>query len=369
MERKVFIKSLLLSIAGSTLLSNMANAENILPTSEDGQKRWMDILEYARWCPSPHNTQPWKVKIISDTEAHILYEPQRLVPEEDPMSAFMIIGMTMFCECIKIASVPYGLKSEIIYAEEQKLNSDATDLQLFSIIKFTHDKVAIEIDRELIKKRKTSRLHYQGKAIDSAVVAELQEIVSNHGNKLTATNEKEMIEWVLDLNGFTLFSDMDDDKVRKEIGKWVRTTDDEAHKTNDGLWHHCMRFPGALMNNFFFHHERFAGKRIRKVLAKVYRNSMKGTKTIAWIDGGFSTKDDFIKCGKSLLYMWLCMTKHNIFLHPFGSVITNVEANKKLKDKISSPKQTKLWLLMRLGYSDEPPRSLRRPLTEIVINA
>ncbi len=368
MERKAFIKTIILAMTGTTVLGNNNPIQNLLSNSSEEKNKWMDILEFARWCPSPHNTQPWKVKIISDNKAEIFYEPTRLVPEEDPLSAFMIIGMTMFCECIKIAATPYGLTGQIKYAEEEVLNANAKNLQLFATIELHADKNTSAPDRELIKKRKTSRLHYQGKAIESTIANELQKIVVEYDNKLTVSNEKKMVEFVLDLNGYTLFSDMDDDKVRTEISKWVRTKDEDAHKTNDGLWYHCMRFPGYLMNNFFFHHERFAGKRIRKVLTKVYRDSMKGTKTIAWIEGNFNTKADFINCGKSMIYMWLHMTKHNIFLHPFGSVITNPNANKQLQEKVAPQENKKLWLLMRLGYSDEPPRSLRLPVTEIIIN-
>src|SRR5215212_11891452 len=51
---------------------------------------WADLVEYARWCPSPHNVQPWKIKVISASEAHLYYDPARIPIVVDGTSAFTI---------------------------------------------------------------------------------------------------------------------------------------------------------------------------------------------------------------------------------------------------------------------------------------
>jgi hypothetical protein len=130
-----------------------------------------------------------------------------------------------------------------------------------------------------------------------------------------------------------------------------------------------MGFRGKLMHNFFFHHERFRAKWKRKILSKVYLKSMKGTSHVAWIKGRFEKREDWLAAGELLQELWLEMTKHDVFLHPFGSVVTNPIAHQKFLTKINhGANDGELWLLMRMGYSKEPPRSFRLSTNDILID-
>src|SRR5262249_37441093 len=126
---------------------------------------------------------------------------------------------------------------------------------------------------------------------------------------------------------------------------------------------------GKLMHNFFFHHERFRAKWKRSILSKVYLKSMKGTQHVVWISGKFGERKDWLSAGGMLQEVWLEMTKHNVCLHPFGSVITNPIAYNKFLEKIKhDPATGEVWLLMRIGYSKEPPRSFRLTTNDILID-
>ena len=64
--------------------------------------------------------------------------------------------------------------------------------------------------------------------------------------------------------------------------------------------------------------------------------------------------------GRMLTRMWLTLTANGVYLHPFGSVITNRRANARLRERIGVDDANEVpWLLVRLGRSAEPPRSLR----------
>jgi hypothetical protein len=96
---------------------------------------------------------------------------------------------------------------------------------------------------------------------------------------------------------------------------------------------------------------------------------MKGTSHVAWITGKFETRKEWLAAGEMLQELWLEMTKHNVCLHPFGSVVTNAGAHQEFKTKIGYDKSRgELWLLIRMGYSKEPPRSYRLTTNDILIN-
>jgi hypothetical protein len=130
-----------------------------------------------------------------------------------------------------------------------------------------------------------------------------------------------------------------------------------------------MRFPGWVMHNFFFHHERFKNSSLRRILGRLYIRSMKGTRTVGWLRGAFDSRADWVAAGVLLQRLWLEMTKHNVYLHPFGSVVTNAVSHQRFTGHIGFTEtgDDELWLLMRLGYSDEPPRSYRLTTEEILL--
>src|SRR5262249_42109585 len=63
---------------------------------------WRSLLETAIHAPSPHNVQPWRVRIISDTEAELFIEKRRTLPKEDITGSFIILTMGLFIEALSI---------------------------------------------------------------------------------------------------------------------------------------------------------------------------------------------------------------------------------------------------------------------------
>jgi hypothetical protein len=361
MLRRDFIKNL--SFTGLPLLFS----NNLLPgknfTYSINSETWENILEYARWSPSVHNIQPWKVKIVSETEALIFLDTTKLLAVSDTNQAFMNITMAMFTECIKIAAENFGYSCAIQFyqpAEEK--------LRLFSSIKLIRKESSPLFDKELLKKRKTSRLTFSGKTADTNVLTQLDEISREHKVQFGHSADSVTVEKLLLLNTETLFVDIDDDAYRNELQKWIRTTDEEAHLTKDGLWNYCMGVSGRLMHNFFYHHNRYKSHFKRKIIAKKYMHSFKGTKDIVWFSGSFKNFNDWVECGTFLMRFWLTLTKNNCVMHPFGSLITHQSTHAQLPQILNHTNGENIWFVARIGQSDDAPRSLRKDLETILIS-
>jgi hypothetical protein len=329
---------------------------------------WKELIEYARWSPSPHNVQPWKVRVISESEAHLFYDPTRLLRATDPTSCFTISGFGMFIECLNLAAHARGLEVEAAHESEERLDYAAKQRKLFATLTLRPCKTnKTDFDPELIRMRKTSRLQYVPKAVAPAIMDKLAALALQAGHTFTYTSEPTTVDFIVDLNRETVFLDLDNEKARTELGGWIRTSASQAARHRDGLWSRCMRFPGWMMRNFFFHHERLAPASVRKLLGWFYRRSMNGTSTVAWLSGRFETRQDWVRSGILLQRLWLEMTKHDVYLHPFGSVVTNEVAHAKFIEHIDFHEGDEtVWLLMRLGYSQEPPRSYRLTTDEIL---
>ncbi|MBD0332240.1 MAG: hypothetical protein ICV66_06255, partial [Chitinophagaceae bacterium] len=79
-------------------------------------------------------------------------------------------------------------------------------------------------------------------------------------------------------------------------------------------------------------------------------------------------RNDWVKAGIMLQRLWLEMTKYNVYMHPLGTIITTEAPLKQFKQKINYDERNgTLWFLIRLGYSDEPPRSFRLETKDILM--
>src|SRR5882724_11513744 len=75
---------------------------------------WKTLLETAIHAPSPHNVQPWRVRIVSESRAELFIEKRRTLPKEDTTGSFIILSMGIFIEALTIlaAGRSYKLRHE-----------------------------------------------------------------------------------------------------------------------------------------------------------------------------------------------------------------------------------------------------------------
>jgi nitroreductase len=127
---------------------------------------WQEILEIAIHSPSPHNVQPWLVKVVNNKEAELYIDSRRTLPKEDVSGSFIILTMGIFIEALKIFAVPKGFRLSYELFHEPDwfapaiLNQKEHALIGFAKLKLNEsDYISNEYDKSLFFKRRTSRLH------------------------------------------------------------------------------------------------------------------------------------------------------------------------------------------------------------------
>lgn len=330
---------------------------------------WKQLIEVARWCPSVHNLQPHKVKIISEREAELYIDSTRLLPIGDPQSIFATVAMGVFIEHLSIAASAYGMQVNVTKVFNP-ISIHADPLSLFATVSLG-DSTAIEtLSADLILKRKTSRGHYNGKALDAKVLNKIKQEAKGFGHEFFSSNSKELVQDIIKQNRETLFEDLASKENCEELNHLFRYSEAEAKLKKDGLWARCMGFPGSLMRSVFQHPKRWHQGLRGMMLAKHYESSFKGTATIGWFAGKFDHSMDWLNAGRMLARNWLIITQEKAYIQPFGSLITNKKAYQILQSKLTptEDQSKKIWLLFRVGYSKEPTRSYRLTTDEIIIN-
>ena len=366
-SRRIFIKKTALGLFSIALLNPFKQLWALTKNEPTIPPSWEKLIDIARWCPTVHNLQPHQVKIISETEADLLYDPNRLLPIGDPNSIFATVSMGIFVEHLSIASSSFGFKVHITKIYDP-ITIKSKEPTLFAKLKISPNYEKETLDIKLIEKRRTSRTAYNGKALEQNTVEILKAQAKKFNQEFFHSSDQKFIDFIVELNQETLFEDLESKPNREELDKLFRYSKKDAEMKKDGLWAKCMGFSGILLKSVFHHHERWTKGVLKKMLNKRYKSSFDGTCSICWIGGKFENTEDWLESGKYFARNWLLLTKENAYLQPTGSLITNIRAYNKMKTILTPPKNGKvIWMAYRAGYSKTPTRSHRLGTNEILI--
>ena len=340
---------------------------------QDVESHWQALGRFAQKTPSPHNTQPFRLRIIDRTRAEVVFLPRRGLRVADPLGRFTWLTAGIFVEICSIAAHSLGYELHATFDHSPMyLDGDVETPQVVAQLSLHHRGQPIDdIAAELILQRRTSRLPYDGTACPPNVIAELKAEAARLGHAFETRTDSEAIRWVVELNKQALFHDLDDDKLRTELIQWLRFSAREEDLLNDGLSARCLTFNGTLLRSFFLQHWFWTMPGVRNVVGAIYGATMKGIGTIGWLRGPYVDSADWVAAGKVMIRLWLLLTRHGLYWHPYGSVITSESARRNMIEYLRLPEESggeeMAWLLVRLGRSPEPPLSRRLPVHDMLL--
>ena len=331
---------------------------------------WSRVLEQAHRYPSPHNSQPMKVRVDGDALL-LFYDKRRGLPAEPYGIPFGSVCVGIFVETVSIAA--HGLGFEVVeQLDLAPMDFDAPD-PLHPVGQLTLVPAAQppdDLDPELLLSRRTSRLPYDARTVPPDVLAEAAEEAARRGHALRVTDDPALVAELVAVNQRTLFYDLENPAVRREIQGYLRYSEREAAAKADGLSARCLALPGLVLRLVLGSYWLWRLPLLSTLVRAVYLRSMRGVPQVAWLKGPFADEHDHVEAGRAFLRTWLVLTRHGVSLHPFGSVITNPRSHRELLDLVGESEHGDLvWLLFRIGYSPEPPRSCRLPLAALHVAA
>ncbi len=335
------------------------------------QNIWENLLETAIHAPSPHNVQPWRVKINSETGAELFIDSKRTLPKEDITGSFIILTMGLFIEALSILAerkgfrLTYKLLHEPDWYAPAILEIKEKSLIPFAKLNLTKSEV-IENNytEDLFLKRRTSRLNLLDKSIPAEIVSSLQEISKDFTQKFSVAIEIKQIERIMNWNTQATFEDLNSAQYHDEIIGWFRYSDKSSCQHLDGLDYRCMNTPRLT---FWMSAKMPWLMRVpisRQILAKIYRAQLGNVPTLGIIAGGFWKPSDAIDAGKFLMRFWLETAIHNLYIHPYGNLVTNRKVAQLVEKELGI---SDIWLIFKIGYSTEPPKSYRLPVERVLV--
>jgi len=339
---------------------------------------WKKLLETAVFAPSPHNVQPWRVRILSDQTAELLIEKRRTLPKEDLTGSFIILTMGLFIEALTIvaANSSLTLNFQLIQPASQftpdhiaKAESALLPFARLSLDQqVTHaadEQANSKYDNELFLKRQTSRISFSPQTVPDEAFKVLSKLAREWGHSFEQVTDPETVEQILERNIEAVFEDLNVPTYHDEIVEWFRFTDRSALQTRDGLDYRCMNSSRLSFWLVARTPQLLQLPLTSALLKKVYRTQLGHVPTIGMLAGPFWEPEAAFQTGRFLMRFWLELAKRDLYIHPYGNMVTNKAAAEWALTVLGIPQ---IWLIFRIGSSKVPPKSYRRSVEEVLVD-
>ncbi len=324
---------------------------------------WAEIAALARRAPTPHNTQPFRIRPLDATRAELVLLCERLLPREDHGNLYMASSAGIFMLAIERAGAHLGFQVACrpIPQFDPRPLEHSTEQVCIGYAEVTGTMPAVP-QPELVELRRTSRLPYADRAVGPDVLELLTAAVTPFAQRLLLVNDPAVVARVLRLNAEAIIENLALDVERREIEGWYRYGTTPEH--GDGLWEQPMNQPAWEIRLAFATPRAFQWPGFKQYAIRRFLRTQRGTRHVALLCGAFSVWPELLSAGRGLFELWLLMARHGVYMQPFGSMLTNPAYARRVADDFGVED---CWLLFRFGYSDAPPRAPR--LESILLDA
>lgn len=332
---------------------------------------WGPILDGARHYPSPHNSQPIKVRVTSDTTAKVFYDLDLGLPAENFGIPFGHVCAGVFMESLATVAAAQGFAvSEQLHLSD--MDFDATDRlhPLATVTLEPREASAEDVARaDAFARRRTNRRPYDSRPVPDEDLSGVRALAAQAGQTLGVSSDKAVVRDVIRVNQETLFDDLSNDAVYAEIMDYLRFSEKDAIARGDGLSARAMLMPGPLLKFAMGRRGLWEAPVIGTLVKSMYVRTMRGVPQVAWLEGPFAGPGDYLESGRLFMKAWIELTRRGVSLHPLGTVITNPRSHARFVEVagIDEVPPRMAWMLVRIGYAKTPPVAHRRPLEEMVI--
>ncbi len=323
-------------------------------------------LSYALLAPNPHNRQPWVVDLHDESDATLYVDLDHLLPQTDPYSRQITIGLGCFVEQFRLAAQAYGFRPDIIpfpdgYDDFQLDKRPVAHLRLSSM-----GRPAPSPEFSLITRRRTNRNLYLERT--PAHLA-LKAITQGLGNHVTCgfTNNADRVASLRELAVTASNIEFDTPRTYMESVDVMRIGARENNENPDGI-----ALEGPLKETL-----HRLGILTRKSLSDMnssifrtgredYAKGIQSARAFVWLSTPTNTRLDQIQAGAAYLRLNLKATGAGMAMHPLSQALqeySEMQAPlKRIHQLLDVKVGSRVQMFARIGYAKSVAPAPRWPL-------
>ncbi|MEM9683985.1 MAG: nitroreductase family protein [Pseudomonadota bacterium] len=311
------------------------------------------LIHYATLAANSHNTQPWLFS-GSGREVSIRPDLNRATPSADADLHHLFASLGCATENLVLAAAAAGWRAETRFEEA----GEGT-----VIVDFADDTRVRDPLFDAIVDRQNTRSEYDGRPVPPEDLKAMEMAADIDGCRVILISEKSRIEHLLELVIAANTVQVEDPAFVEELTSWVRFNRRDAVKMRDGLYSACAGNPslpswlGRLLFKFVF-----KAKTENEKYAKQIRSS-------AGLAVFVSDRDDrahWVQAGRSYQRFALQATALGIRHAFINQPVEVAQIRSQVADWLGIGDQ-RPDLVLRYGYAPPMPRSLRRPVADVIV--
>ena len=312
-----------------------------------------ELIRYATLAPSGHNTQPWKFAVQPDA-IRILPDYARRLPAVDPQDRELWISLGCALENLSIAADAAGYGTDITYPAP-----GADQITLHLSPSSAHGPAPF---LEAIPHRQNNRSLYDGRSVSLAEMKRIEAVKSEAGIStlmFTDAGHKEAIIEYIKAGDRRQFGDP---AFVDELVSWIRFNKPEALHSLDGLYTRCTGNPDV---------PRWLGKQFLTAAsagqqADTSAKKARSSSGLIVIAAAQDDKRHWIETGRLYERLALTLTASGLAVAFLNQPAEVPELRSQFQGYLGLG-TAQPQLLLRFGYADPLPHSLRRPLEEALV--
>ena len=317
-----------------------------------------ELVRLATLAPSGHNTQPWKFR-LAPSHIEIYPDESRHLAAVDPDDRELWMSLGAALENLLVAAEHAGYHPEVTYHPD----GVATDHIAVALQKAASGPGGSDGLFEAIRTRQCARRTYDGKPVPTQGLDQLTAAATGAGVMpllFTGAAMEPLLEYVKAGNA----DQMSDDKFKAELVHWVRFNDREALASRDGLLGRASgdpsvpRWVGQLFSGSSLNaktQDKTDERNIRSSAGLLLFTSERNDQA-AWLETG-RVHERFALRSTAL------GLKYSYINQPCEVPVVRAQVQAHLSLNGAFPQ-----LLTRFGYGPAMPRSLRRPVSEVLLS-
>ena len=328
-------------------------------------------LSYALLAPNPHNRQPWLVDLSKPDVVTLYVDTDRLLPQTDPYSRQITIGLGCFLELMRMAASHDGQRVTITPFPEG-FDDQALDTRPVARAVFEADPSVVPdpLFAYALDRRSNKEAFDTARPLPADTLAQLDAAVSTRfGGTVDA---QDVAQW----RSFTheaLRIEIETPLTYKESVDLFRIGRDEVDANPDGIEFTGPMFEVMAATGLFTRASAMdpTSQAYQAGLAAVFANTDTAMGHV-WLVSQGNSRPDQIATGADWLRVNLAATAAGVAFQPLSQALQEFPEmaglNRDVHAKLA-PDGGRVQMLARIGYGPAVDQSPRWPLETIIVNA
>jgi len=367
-------------IGGGTILAAAAAVgHDITRLPRDAMRPWdmagqyedprMRALSWAILAPNPHNLQPWKIDLSIPGQATLFVDTDRLLPQTDPYSRQIVIGLGCFLEVLRMAALADGMAVEV-----DLFPDGADDLRVdgrpVAVCRFTPTDVAPDPLFAFMPQRRSLKEPYDtGRPVPGADLERIAAAIRHFG--MGFTTDPARVQEMRDNSTEAIRIEFATERTLRESVELFRIGHREVNANPDGLEFMGPMFETLRVTGLF---TREASMNPDGIVARsadaAFVETMQTAMGHIWQVTPTNTRLDQIRAGMDWVRINLAATELGIGMQPLSQALQEYPEMAVLYDDIHrrlAPEGGTVQMWARVGYGPDVMATPRWPLEAKIV--